>query len=117
MQHIVSVEELAWKPFSVENSQGYEFQFGVVASEFTDAYSIDYVRVAPGGYSPVHIDPDNHAFYFVSGTGTITIAGQVHAVEPGSVVKIPFGALHSIENSGPEHLVFVTIYDPPRVRG
>ncbi|NYT69827.1 cupin domain-containing protein [Pusillimonas noertemannii] len=117
MRHVVSMEELIWKPFSVENSNGYEFQFGVVASDFTNAYSVDYVRVAPGGYSPVHIDPDNHAFYFMSGAGTVTIAGKVHAVGPGSIVKIPFGALHSIENTGQEYLVFMTIYDPPRSRG
>jgi quercetin dioxygenase-like cupin family protein len=116
MEIVSSVESSAWKPFSVEGSQGYEFKFGLIGKEYTDAYSVDLVRVAPGGYSPTHIDPDNHAFYFVEGTGTITIAGDVYEVRPGSVVKIPFGALHSIQNTGAEHLLFLTIYDPPRVR-
>jgi quercetin dioxygenase-like cupin family protein len=116
MDYVVSADSGEWKPFSVEGSKGYEFKFGLIGKEYTDAYSVDLVRVAPGGFSPVHIDPDNHAFYFVEGTGTVTIAGQVNDVRPGSVVKIPFGALHSIENTGQEHLLFLTIYDPPRVR-
>ena len=117
MQAVISIEQFQWKPFSVEGSQGYEFMFNLIGAEYTDAYSVDLVRVAPGGYSPVHIDPDNHAFYFIEGTGIVTIAGQRNPVRPGSVVKIPFGALHSIENTGDEHLLFLTIYDPPRKRG
>lgn len=117
MQSLLSVDSLPWQPFSVENSSGYEFKFGIVGAEYTDAYSVDLVRVAPGGRSPLHIDPDNHAFYVVCGTGVVTIAGDAHPVRPGSVVKIPFGALHSIENTGTGHLIFLTLYDPPRRRG
>jgi quercetin dioxygenase-like cupin family protein len=117
VQPVTSIEQLEWKPFSVEHSKGYEFMFNLIGSEYTDAFSVDLVRVAPGGYSPVHIDPDNHAFYFSEGAGKVTIAGKPHPVGPGSVVKIPFGALHSIENTGSEYLVFLTVYDPPRKRG
>jgi quercetin dioxygenase-like cupin family protein len=117
MHPVTSIEQFEWKPLSVEGSKGYEFMFNLVGAEYTDAYSVDLVRVEPGGYSPVHIDPDNHAFYFIEGTGRVTIAGKPNAVGPGSVVKIPFGALHSIENTGSQHLLFLTIYDPPRKRG
>jgi mannose-6-phosphate isomerase-like protein (cupin superfamily) len=117
MSVVTSSESLPWKPFSVENSQGYDFKFNLIDKEYTDAYSIDLVRVAPGGYSPVHFDPDNHAFFFIEGNGTVTIAGEASDVGPGSVVKIPFGALHAIRNTGEVPLVFLTIYDPPRVRG
>lgn len=117
MQPVISLDDFQWKPFSVENSQGFEFKFGVLGKEYSDAYSVDLVRIAPGGYSPVHIDPDNHAFYFMEGTGLVIIAGETHRVRPGSVVKIPFGALHSLQNTGQEDLLFLTIYDPPRQRG
>ena len=117
MQAVTHVEQFEWTPVTVEGSEGYEFMFNLVGADYTDAYSVDLVRVAPAGYSPVHIDQDNHAFFFIEGTGQVTIAGQVHPVGPGSVVKIPFGALHSIENTGDQHLLFLTIYDPPRKRG
>ena len=117
MQTVTHIEQFDWKPVTVEGSQGYDFMFNLVAADYTDAYSVDLVRVAPGGFSPVHIDPDNHAFYFIEGSGRVTIAGQPHAVGPGSVVKIPFGALHSIENTGAGQLLLLTIYDPPRKRG
>jgi quercetin dioxygenase-like cupin family protein len=116
MKSAISVNDMEWKPFQVEKSQGYEFKFGIVGSEYTDAYSVDLVKIAPGGYSPVHTDPDNHAFYFIQGTGSVVIAGKPVAVAPGSVVKIPFGVVHAMHNSGPDEMVFITIYDPPRVR-
>ena len=117
MDIVTSSDSLPWNMLSVEGSQGYEFKFNLIDKAYTDAYSVDLVRVAPGGHSPVHFDQDNHAFYFIEGAGTVTIAGEVHPVHSGSVVKIPFGALHSIENTGAGPLLFLTIYDPPRVRG
>jgi quercetin dioxygenase-like cupin family protein len=116
MKSVLSVNESEWMPFNVEDSRGYEFKFGIIGNEYTDAYSMDLVRIAPGGYSPVHIDPDNHAFYFTEGTGIVIIAGEKFEVQAGSVVKIPFGAMHSMENTGAIPLVFLTIYDPPRNR-
>ena len=116
MQAITTINQRQWTPFSVENSKGYEFLFNLIGTEHTDAYSVDLVRVAPGGYSPVHVDPDSHAFYFMEGQGRVTVAGKAHDVRAGSIVKIPFGAMHSIQNTGDVALLFLTIYDPPRQR-
>ncbi|MGG3470994.1 cupin domain-containing protein [Neobacillus pocheonensis] len=116
MRSVLSVNNLEWKPFQVEGSQGFEFKFGIIGKEYTDAYSVDLVRVAPGGFSPVHIDYDNHSFYFIEGEGVVTIIDKRWEVGPGSVVKIPFGVIHSIENVGDVDLLFITIYDPPRNR-
>jgi mannose-6-phosphate isomerase-like protein (cupin superfamily) len=116
MKPVVAADEGEWVPFQVENSQGYEFKFGLIGKEYTDAYSVDLVRIAPGGHSPVHIDPDNHAFYIIEGKGRVIIAEEPFEIGPGAVVKIPFGVMHSLENNGTEPLLFLTIYDPPRER-
>jgi len=113
---ITSTDSVAWTPFAIENSAGFEFKFGIIGSEYTDAYSVDLVRVAPGGYSPRHVDPDNHAFYIISGTGEIAIGQRTWQVGPGSVVKIPVKVVHSVKNVGADELLFLTIYDPPRKR-
>jgi quercetin dioxygenase-like cupin family protein len=116
MKHVTHTFDTAWTPHQIEGSKGFEFIFNVLGSEYTDAYSVEIARVAPGGYSPPHIDPDNHAFYIVSGEGDIDIADSCQRVRAGSVVRIPRGVVHAIRNAGDNELVLLTIYDPPRVR-
>lgn len=113
---VSSADAVAWTPFAIENSQGFEFKFGIIGPEYTSAYSVDLVRVAPGGYSPRHVDGDNHAFYIISGKGEVAIQQRTWEVGPGSVVKIPVKIVHSVKNIGDEPLLFLTIYDPPRKR-
>jgi quercetin dioxygenase-like cupin family protein len=113
---VTSVDDQEWKAFQIENSKGFEFKFKIIGEEYTKAYSVDLVRIAPGGYSPVHLDRDNHAFYIIEGKGDIIIKDQKWEVGPGSVVKIPVGVLHSVRNTGSGPMLFLTIYDPPRQR-
>jgi len=116
MKHITHITDTPWVPHQIEGSKGFEFGFDVLAGEYTDAFSIDIVRVAQGGYSPEHIDPDNHAFYILSGEADIDIADASHHVGSGAIVRIPRGVVHAVRNTGEGDLVLLTIYDPPRVR-
>lgn len=43
------------------------------------------------------------------------IDGQSWDVKPGTFVKVPANAQHSLVNTGAEDLVFLVIYDPPHV--
>ncbi|MGN5477733.1 cupin domain-containing protein [Cupriavidus basilensis] len=116
MKHITHIIDTPWIPHQIEGSKGFEFGFDVLAGEYTDAFSMDIVRVAQGGYSPEHIDPDNHAFYILSGEAEIDIADASHHVRAGAIVRIPRGVVHAVRNTGVGDLVLLTIYDPPRVR-
>ncbi|WER47968.1 cupin domain-containing protein [Cupriavidus sp. WKF15] len=116
MKHITHITEKLWIPHKIEGSEGFEFIFDILAGEYTDAYSVDIVRVAEGGYSPPHIDPDNHAFYILGGEAEIDIADVCHRATAGAVVRIPRGVVHAVRNAGQRDLVLLTIYDPPRVR-
>jgi hypothetical protein len=42
----------------------------------------------------VHTDPDNHAFYFLQGTGELQIGEERWSLQPGTIVKIPAGKVH-----------------------
>ncbi len=109
-------ENRVWQPFSVEGAVGFHFQFSLIGKEYTDAYSIDLAQIDPGGRSETHVDPDNHAFYFIEGQGEVTIGGESIPVGPGVVIKIPVGVAHSLSNTGTTPLKLLTIYDPPRDR-
>lgn len=116
MLHITNPEKGPWISFQIEGSRGFNFVFDALAAEFTDAYSIDLVKVDVGGFSPYHIDPDNHAFYIVDGQATMVIADLEYVVRKGEVARIPKGVVHSIANSGDEPLLMLAVYDPPRDR-
>jgi mannose-6-phosphate isomerase len=48
-------------------------------------------------------------WFFVAGSGQVTLDGVTHPVAPGDAVDIAVGVAHRIENSGPEDLVFVEV--------
>ncbi|MFW6170778.1 MAG: cupin domain-containing protein [Planctomycetota bacterium] len=77
-----------------------------------------------GGIANVHVVkvarglPHRHqgyheVYYFLSGTGTVTINGETSSVSPGSVAVIPAGAPHGLEATPGEELEFVIFGTPP----
>lgn len=77
-----------------------------------------------GGIANVHVVsvtkglPHRHegydeVYYFLSGTGTVTLHDETSAVGPGSVAVIPAGLPHSLEAAPGERLEFVIFGTPP----
>lgn len=116
MQHVTNPSEEPWTPYNPMGVKGFKFVFEALSREYTDAYSIDLVEVEVGGASPLHIDPDNHAFYVIEGTAELVIAEQRMLVPKGAIARIPMGVVHSLANVGDVPLVMLTLYDPPRDR-
>ncbi len=46
---------------------------------------------------------------FISGKGTVTLDDNLVFVKPGSIIHIPIGTKHRIENTGVENLDFVEV--------
>jgi len=116
MNHVLNTDQIPWKAFTADTLKGYELRPSVIGAEYTDAYSMDVVRVAPGGWSASHVDQARHAFYVLSGEGRITVNDETFKVAAGSIVKIPPGVPHAVNNDSDASLVFLTMYDPPRQR-
>lgn len=117
MKHITRPEkEETWIPYNPMGAKGFSFIFEALSTDYTDAYSIDVVKVDVGGFSPFHIDPDNHAFYVLEGEAEMVIAEERSIVRKGEIARIPMGVVHSIANCGNGPLLMLSIYDPPRDR-
>jgi quercetin dioxygenase-like cupin family protein len=73
------------------------------------------IRVAPGDkVRPAHSHPNGEeVIYVIRGSGRVLIAGEVHAVEPGSVALFPKGAVHMLHNTGAEEMHVVCFFAPP----
>ncbi len=116
MKHVTNPEDDPWIPYNPMGAKGFSFVFEILSKEYTDAYSIDLVKVDVGGSSPFHIDPDNHAFYILDGTAEMIIAEERSVVPKGAIARIPKGVVHSIANAGDTPLMMLSFYDPPRDR-
>jgi len=77
-----------------------------------------------GGVANVHVvkitkglphfhDGYDEAYYFLSGTGTITLENETSPVRPGTVAIIPAGVPHSLEAAPGSELEFVIFGTPP----
>ena len=74
-----------------------------------------------GTHSPAY----DEVYYVLSGRGRVSLGGdpesrvgsEVVELEPESVVFIPGGVFHSVENPYDEDMVFLTIWPKPPVPG
>lgn len=119
MKYVLAPQEMEWHKLEKPEFPGIGFQFtgNVVDKDYTSAYSIQLSRMGPGGRSKLHREPFNHAFYIVAGTGTVRVEKETFDLEPGTLVKIPQGIPHALDNTGSTDLEFLVIYDPPYVTG
>jgi quercetin dioxygenase-like cupin family protein len=119
MDYVLAPEDITFKTLNSSTSPGVGFGFtqSVIDADYTEHYSAQLGKIGPGGLSKPHVDPYNHAFYFISGTGTVTVGKQSWLLKPGTIVKIPSGLTHGFANTGADDLTFLVIYDPPHVSG
>jgi quercetin dioxygenase-like cupin family protein len=119
MDYVLAPEDITFKTLDGPTWPGAGFGFtpSVIGTDYTEHYSAQLGKIGPGGLSKPHVDPYNHAFYFISGTGTVTIGEQSWQLKPGTIVKIPSGLTHGFANTGADDLTFLVIYDPPHVSG
>lgn len=77
-----------------------------------------------GGIANVHVvkitkglphvhDGYDEVYYFLSGTGTITLGQETNLVNPGTVAIIPAGVPHSLQADPGGELEFVIFGTPP----
>ncbi|MDF3128323.1 cupin domain-containing protein [Kiritimatiellaeota bacterium B1221] len=76
----------------------------ITGGEFPGA-NVHVVTVSRGGehYHPAYTE----VYYVLSGTGKITLGGQIHVLRPGAVVVIPAGTVHSLASDTDEDLTFI----------
>ena len=57
-------------------------------------------EIEPGGELALHRHPPLELYYFLEGTGTVTLGSIDHTVQKGSTIYIPGGTPHRICNNG-----------------
>jgi quercetin dioxygenase-like cupin family protein len=107
MNHLFNLSNREWKPVRPEITTGV---FGKAMLE-GDLKAV-LTRVEPGGKFRMHTDTYGHLFYFLSGEGTVWVAGEKTEARRGVVAQVDAGVAHAYENTGQEDLVLVSLNIP-----
>jgi len=67
-------------------------------------------EIAPGGELALHCHAPLELYYFLEGTGVVTLGCDDYAVRPGSTIYIPGGTPHRILNNGPARLKLFYVF-------
>lgn len=75
-------------------------------------YSLAHGKLSPGHRSKRHVLASSEVYYFIAGTGQLTIDDQVTPVEAGTTVYVPPGGQQYLENVGTTDIEFLCLVDP-----
>ena len=75
-------------------------------------YSVAHGKLAPGRRSKWHVLTSSEVYYFVAGSGRVTIDAETCSVEAGSTIYVPPGCRQSLVNTGATELEFLCLVDP-----
>ncbi len=89
----------------------------LVTPERTNAerLSVCMIRVPPGeSVRPAHCHPNGEeAIHIIHGSGRVLVDGETAPVREGSTVLFPQGAVHMLQNTGPEEMKVICFFAPP----
>ena len=87
----------------------------VVAIDSSNGSSVLELHLAhygPGRSSPRTLEGRQEIMYTTSGSGSLTVGGESHELEPGTAVYLTAGETYEVDNPGSEDLVIVSATAP-----
>ena len=73
--------------------------------------------IAPGAGTPVHRHDCEEVFVILTGSGQVTLAGQVQDFGPNHTLIMPRGLVHQVVNTGQEDMHLVAVLGAAPSRG
>jgi mannose-6-phosphate isomerase-like protein (cupin superfamily) len=86
----------------------------LVRSEDTSRFNLAIITIAPGhsGPEPHSHEDEDDTFFLLDGELTFTVENETLTAEPGTLVLVPPGLVHTFENKGSEPARFLNIHAP-----
>ena len=89
-----------------EDMCGVELLPLITERDGAERFSMRLLRVAPGGYTPLHVHPWEHEVFVLQGAGEVVGEAGEAPLLPGTVVYVTPGEQHRFR-AGPEGLEFL----------
>jgi quercetin dioxygenase-like cupin family protein len=111
-------EGIATQPYKREDGSwsGVTRQLLAGGAHSPSAFELRYFELAPGGRSSHETHQHEHAVVVLRGSGEVLLAGAVHALRQGDLVRVAPGDPHQFRNTGNEPLGFLCVVDAARDR-
>ncbi len=108
---VYALDEAAWRVLRPELTRDVSGA-SLLPEGAGGGVKIVVTRVAPGGEFATHVDPYDHIFYCLAGTGEGGLGEERYCLFPGCVVQVPAGLAHGYRNIGAEELWLLTVNLP-----
>ena len=82
------------------------------SSNGSSVLELHLARYRPGRSSPHTLERVQEIMYTTAGSGSLTVAGESHELEPGTAVYLTAGETYEIDNAGSDDLVIVSATAP-----
>ncbi|MCK4858410.1 MAG: cupin domain-containing protein [candidate division Zixibacteria bacterium] len=90
-------------------AKGVSLRVAIAEEDGAQDLTMRIYEVDPGGYTPLHSHPWEHALFVVRGSGKILDGKNERRFERNDVLFIPADEKHQIKNNGEENLVVVSV--------
>ena len=98
---VTRAEEVPAQKLDLGGAAGSQIKWLIGPAQGAGNFAMRLVTVAPGGKTPDHAHDWEHQWYVLAGCGeAVDCGGQSHPVGPGSVVYVPEGENHNLQNTG-----------------
>ncbi len=120
MDYVRYLDKVKKEPLTLKEGFKYEMiNKGVPEAIHAQHFLLRLADLLPGHVHPgvreIH-DKAEHAFYILQSTGKITIDDTDYELRPDTVVYVPQGSTHKLENTGEGILRWIVIYAPYETR-
>ena len=120
MDYVRYLDKVKKEPLSLKEGFKYEMiNRGVDEAIPAEHFLLRLADLLPGQVHPAvkeFHDKAEHAFYILSGVGNISIDDVDYELRSDTVVYVPAGSTHILENTGEEILRWIVIYAPYETR-
>jgi quercetin dioxygenase-like cupin family protein len=105
--HVGNWEDVEGKPVTEAGAGGVTIRVLMGDNVGAPNFTTRHFEVAPGGHTPFHAHPWEHAVFVLSGNGVVRREGGETAVGPGSFVFVPPDEEHAFANAGSGTFAFL----------
>jgi mannose-6-phosphate isomerase-like protein (cupin superfamily) len=99
----------------LERAYGLDSQRLLPWPELNAPFEGAWCVLRPGTTSSPHAHHEYEIFIAVSGTGSLTVDGEVRPFAAGDIVRLPPGCTHSVTNDGEEDFEYYGVWWDPEM--
>ncbi len=108
-----NIDSVDLEDVTMEGTCGAKMAVMVGRDDGAPNFALRQIVVEPDGHTPHHAHDYEHEVFVVSGTGTIIIDDETHALKAGDVVYVPADHQHQFR-AGTEGLRFLCLVPASR---